>query len=719
MKTLLHYLNSSTPQLLRQISEAWEANLSDRLTSGNAFELNKEMQAEFLQRRIFATLTEPELQFLQSLLEKPDYSFSKVALIGALKNQSEFNQFEATLKTLQKKGLVFEEHALADAKDPAAIMSPVKDTSRGWATIYNNSRRGRTEYAYYKIVETVPRELARPFVRFLAERNLPNPNRFPLKTLLERLEPEVLETLAANWSILTLLGGVEPVQLATELSRAMSDEQQQKTILAELPLESRELFATLQKNGTTTIAALLKEYVSYRRLGRSLRPLTENFLVWQAFEGQNVLVFVPEEIAKPLAKNPPAQKSLQTVAPPSDATSYPPYALAWDLLTVVNYIGQHNIELTAKSYIPKRELKKIAALLWVTEPGEPLRLDYILRLAWKLDLLQLDDNRQKMEFGEGLAEWLKLDFYDQLRRLCEIWLEDGRRFGPVEYPYYYSSLRLINAGNRKMLDWLAEASPGTWVSFEALLQKVRKETPYFIVPRVEMIKSLGPQQVLEHDKHWMDYEGEIIQRTFGRVLEWLGIIKVGRNERGKVVAYSLTEWGAEVCQQPGAVRQTLLLTEKPLLVQPNFEVMLFAPQVATLWMLQKFATLKKLDQVSLFTLSKEGLLRGLESGLRPTEIVEWLTAHNPQPLPQNLLISIQDWSKGFRRVAVANLTLLEVEDPAMLDELMSSKQFSEYFVRRVAPNAAVVQLPDTASNRRVDPLKTFKSRLKTAGFYAD
>jgi hypothetical protein len=238
-----------------------------------------------------------------------------------------------------------------------------------------------------------------------------------------------------------------------------------------------------------------------------------------------------------------------------------------------------------------------------------------------------------------------------------------------------------------------------------------------------MINQYGLLQLEMFGRSWFQKEGEIIKLTMSTVLEWLGVVKIGRDEAGQAVSFALTELGAELVGVPNLARQSWHSIEKPLLVQPNFEIMIFSPKVDLLWTLLKFAHLKKLDQVSIYTIDRASVRRGMESGLGPAMMLEWLTQRNLQPLPQNLVVSVQDWGKDFRRVMVERTTLLEVEDPMVLDELLKTKQYAAYFVRRLSPNAALIKLPEPKENPPTknlpdEPLKSFRKELRRAGFFA-
>ncbi len=736
MKSLVAYLNQKSASELRVIAETWQANLTDRLYTGNTFELAQEMQSEFLQRRYLDTLSPFMTEWLTFFIEQAD---STIIYDELVRQQPRQDDREVTLKEFKAAGILFEEKTLVADESGAgqAGTVPAKPLKAGWGEIYGSRNRARVAGSL-KIVQTtltVPRELARPFDRLLAEKKLSEegydepglkPSQVPLNYLLTSLEVEKLEQAAETWNLSGLLGNATPAQLIVELAQALTDQAQQERVLNGLGETSRELFKLLKlAGGKMTLAALLENYVSLKRLGRSLRPLLETQLVWEAFEKDESIVFIPAEILNPRQPAPVVQpEALQTVTPPGRTTLFPPYALAWDILTFLNYITTNDLKLTNQALIPKRDLKKISSQLWPLNGAEMAgaeyqRLDFLVRMCFNLSLYKTESVSWRLRTGAEFEAWLELDFYRQMRKLVEFWLAEPTRSGPVDFPYYYSSAKMMSHANRVMLGWLKDCEPGTWYSMDSLLQKVQRENPYFIIQRRELLNMIGLKRLTDLSKQWLQIEGGLIQNTFQTALEWLGIVQIGRDETGRVVAFSLTDFGAEMCGRTTKGATELPRPPYPLLVQPNFEIMLFAPEAQTVWTLEKFTELKKLDQVSLYTLTREAVLRGLETGLTVTGIQDWLQKRNPQPLPQNLAVSLQDWSKGFKRVKVAQVTLLEVEDPAVLDELMSSKQFADSVERRVSPTAALVRLPEVSENRRNNPLNTYKTRLRNGGFFAD
>jgi DNA-binding MarR family transcriptional regulator len=726
MRTLVSYLNERPPKELQIIAEKWEANLSERLVRGQTFELAQEMTNDFLQRRLLEKLSSTELMTLQFFVNYPNYTASTEELMEALGSSPATATQNIT--SLVQSGLLFYD----SSKNPVSKLPKPSPSARFTLSENNNAVKGD--------LLVCPRELARPLQRLVTEKLQSSSTSkkisyFALPKLLERLPIEPLESQAARWGLVSLVGTTDVQELRKELAQALTEQAGQQRVLSNLDEDSRILFERLKKANTKynyTIPVLLKDYVSLKRLGRSLRPLTEALLVWEAFEDEQSVVFVPAEIRQPRISSsesmvvPPPFGLQTTVEPLQGVTLTSPYALAWDILTVLNYLGQNEVQLTQQDYIPQRHVKKLQTLLWLPDKTEePDRFNFLVNLMQRLNLYGENEERRLLPTSHELNAWLKQDFYDQMRQLLKIWQENPQFFHAVYFPYYYGEQYTVQRANRTMLSWLRQCEPGTWYEIESLLKKVQLEDPFFIKGRRELLAQYGLKHTEEIAKHWNKIEAEIIRKTFGSVFEWLGLVRVSRNPLDQVQAFCVTDLGSEVVERPGAEAQSIPISAKPLLIQPNFEIMLLTPHVETLWSLLKFANQKKLDQVSIYTLDRLTVLRGMEFGFTTTAILEWLTEHNPQPLPQNIEISVKDWGKGFKRVTVEQTVLLETEDPQILDELMQSKNYANYFVRRLSPTAAVVRLPETvsasrshyASPPRVDPLKNFRKLLKAAGFF--
>jgi hypothetical protein len=502
MRTLVSYLNERSPKELQAIAEKWEANLSERLVRGQTFELAQEMTSDFLQRRLLEKLSPAELVTLQFFVNYPNYTASTEELMDAL--GSSHSIATQNIASLAQSGLLFHD----SSKTPVSALPKLPPSVRFMLSENNTLKRA---------LVVCPRELAKPLQRLVIEKLQSAPaskkiSPLALPKLLERLPIEPLENQAAHWGLVSLVGTTDVQELRKELAQALTEQAGQQRILSNLDEDSRILFERLKNSNTkysVTIPALLKDYVSLKRLGRSLRPLTEALLVWEAFEDGQSVVFVPAEIRQPrtslsgnVAFPPPA--GLQTTAEPlQGVTLASPYALAWDILTVLNYLGQNEVQLTQQDYIPQRHVKKLQTLLWLPDKTEePDRFNFLVNLMQRLNLYGENEDRRLLPTSHELNAWLKQDFYDQMRQLLETWQENSQFFHTVYFPYYYGEQYTIQRANRTMLSWLRQCEPGTWYETESLLKKVQLEDPFFIKGRRELLAQYGLKHTEEIAKHW-------------------------------------------------------------------------------------------------------------------------------------------------------------------------------------------------------------------------
>ena len=153
-----------------------------------------------------------------------------------------------------------------------------------------------------------------------------------------------------------------------------------------------------------------------------------------------------------------------------------------------------------------------------------------------------------------------------------------------------------------------------------------------------------------------------------------------------------------------------------ILVQPNFEVLVLQPDSRVLWTLMRVADLVRHDRVSAYTINKESVLRAVEAGLSPEEIVRFLDTNTGKRLPQNVSQSICDWARLIKHANIRRLTIIEVEDPAVLDELMASRKTRKFLERRISPTVAVAALPDVGEFARDDAWDRLMKDLRNAGY---
>ncbi len=153
------------------------------------------------------------------------------------------------------------------------------------------------------------------------------------------------------------------------------------------------------------------------------------------------------------------------------------------------------------------------------------------------------------------------------------------------------------------------------------------------------------------------------------------------------------------------------------MVQPNFEVLVLHPESEVVWNLLRMSDLVRHDRVSVYTINKESVVRAVELGLAGAEITSFLEANTGKALPQNVAHSISDWERLIKRLDIVEVTLVEVADPTVLDELMASRKTKRYITRRLTPTVAIAALPAASDTGRESPAQRLLKELRGAGYF--
>ncbi|MDR3541048.1 MAG: helicase-associated domain-containing protein [Desulfosporosinus sp.] len=130
-------------------------------------------------------------------------------------------------------------------------------------------------------------------------------------------------------------------------------------------------------------------------------------------------------------------------------------------------------------------------------------------------------------------------------------------------------------------------------------------------------------------------------------------------------------------------------------VQPNFEILVpHSASWAVRWELGQFAVLGQQDQMLNYRLDKTYLLNALKRGLPAVDVLNLLTKLSPYPLPENLVITIQQWIESFGQATFLKLSLLECSTPEQAASIASARKYKEYVLGLYSPTAVIIREPE-------------------------
>ena len=401
---------------------------------------------------------------------------------------------------------------------------------------------------------------------------------------------------------------------------------------------------------------------------------------------------------------------LQPAEPPSRPVAVSPWELPRQLHALLHYLRSRPVKvLLSTDDMGKRDFAALAEMLGVPAPERPRRhggdepdLHLLRALAEAGQLVGRGPGRSleptpptQRLFALPLAEQLALLLAATVAQEARSELAESERLSTeglsrrgwedtdVPHPGELARAR------RHVIETLrTHARPGTWYHAQSLTRAAMEADPDFLVPRRSaprpapasgggaayrgLLRAGTPRQdrVIPMAAGWPEVEGEFVRLFLSRRLARLGLVETDRS--GAV--FCVTPLGAHVL---GLADPPPLPAEEPpsIIVQPNFELLVetSGPALALVGQIHQFAELVRFDRVAHFRLTREALYEGLEAGLKPEDVVEFVSAHSRGPLPQNVTFSIADWARAHGRLTIRRgATVLECESPAQLEALLAA-----------------------------------------------
>lgn len=219
---------------------------------------------------------------------------------------------------------------------------------------------------------------------------------------------------------------------------------------------------------------------------------------------------------------------------------------------------------------------------------------------------------------------------------------------------------------RELLIWalcrVARTSAG-WLDLETFLADLWSETGETAISFYWSSCTWMPNFASTRDKaklsadaarrraYWLDREGVWAANALMGTLGYLGLVERGSAgpDPANRPSFRLTRLGQAVFAAPEGDTDELPHDSRFLIIQPNHEVLVYLDDAdaSTVWPLAQMArrTSAPRGRVQTFTLTRESVYEGLESGLTLEGLRQFLTEHSKTGLPDNVAHSLTEWGR--------------------------------------------------------------------------
>ncbi|HEU5379507.1 MAG TPA: helicase-associated domain-containing protein [Ktedonobacteraceae bacterium] len=320
--------------------------------------------------------------------------------------------------------------------------------------------------------------------------------------------------------------------------------------------------------------------------------------------------------------------------------------------------------------------------------------------------------------------WLESSFWNELAFIPDVVVRPGPApLDPAHEEVIYSRLLVV--------DHVLRTTPETWHTLSTFVAYMKLHVPYLLFPRQYGARaerySLGSNPYgwdfrlrrgwLTHREGWHQVEGGFIRTLLTGPLMWLGIVEL--DGVGHPDAFCLAQGAGLLASS--ALPVSADLPGGRLVVQPNFDLVALAPVSESLLVdLDTFAERVRLEHIAQYRLNKASVMRAVQLGLTAETIARTLEQAAGGPIPQNVQYSLLEWERQARRIEIwQGTTLLEIDDPGLLDELFDSPETRAWLVRRLSPTMAEVAGVHLARLQELLWQRDYLPALTSAAQYQD
>ena len=618
----------------------------------------------------------------------------------------------------------------------------------------------------------LPIEIGQLFRRIRDERELGDVSARTLPTLLGLLDDTDLEEAAGYWGFRAIPGLHRRDDLIARIGEGVADPDRRRGVvqsLAPRPEAARLWAAVLPAkpdtetpdvspatHGTVPLADAAAaagltpppdDPAAELRLRSALSDLESRLLVWHTYDAAgHRFLFVPAEIRDPKAI---AAHGIERPAPVPAGDAQPdpwrsPDGLAWDLLTVTRALGGSDAPAVATvESLPRPWLRWLNTRLWWR--GEELPphgyLAFLAALGQDENVLRVADGPHGATLGPTAAvrTWRDRSFPAQTAQLRLRWL------ATTGWPEGAARTDLAIEGadwrgfRRRLLAHLGEliatdqpvgdgttrdASPGAagpWYAVEELAQWLAAlDTD--ILGDTFSAASAGYTGTTEPERRRAAI-ADAIAGTLTTALAWFGLVELGTGPRARrlvrVSPAALAPTTTERTDTPTATgSRDGASREAPISLAIDGTIRLRQPSPVRVWSLLTFADPLALGEVSTYRLTEAALGRALAAGFELGQVTDFLTRQSRRGLPEPVLVDLQGWSNGFRRVRLGSALTLRPDDAEQTGDLLELAAAAGLTAHPLPDGNLVILIPGAWRSADGDSaVATLTDRLRAAGFH--
>ncbi len=129
-----------------------------------------------------------------------------------------------------------------------------------------------------------------------------------------------------------------------------------------------------------------------------------------------------------------------------------------------------------------------------------------------------------------------------------------------------------------------------------------------------------------------------------------------------------------------------------IVIQPNFEIIVSEGQtkMTHILYLDTFAEKSSTGTVPIYRLTFKSIIKAIDEGIELQEIKDYFQEYSEHPVPDTIMATLTEWEAKSKKIKIRTVTILETDDPYLLEELKSYKTIQKY-LKQDLPHAVEIE----------------------------
>jgi hypothetical protein len=307
-------------------------------------------------------------------------------------------------------------------------------------------------------------------------------------------------------------------------------------------------------------------------------------------------------------------------------------------------------------------------------------------------------DKKNKPIPENIQTFLEAPRGDALAQIARAWLESKEHNDLRLLPHLQAEGEWHNdpfQTRSTILGFLSQLSPDTWWSLPAFISTIHTHHSDFQRPAGDYeswyLRDVDTGEFLRGFQYWQMIDGEMLKYIITGPLHWLGMVDLAAPDKDSPpITFRFSAWMPDLLA--GNPPKNIPKEEEQLVVDSQGKVSIPRRALrAVRYQISRFCTwdAPKKD-FYVYRITPASLEKAKPQGLKVSHLLTLLRRHTSNPIPPNLVQSLERWEKHGAQASFETVMVLRVKHPDILDALKKSRT-SRFLGDPLGPTSVVVK----------------------------